>query len=112
MKLIKTQALLGAGLISLSTCGFAAPTTDQAGDRQVLITGKGLSDAQIRAEVRQRINERSELRFDNIDVQSFHHDVYLYGLVDTGADSAQAEAIARGVPGVGKVYNSLAVHND
>jgi hypothetical protein len=40
MKLIQTQALLGAGLISLSTCGFAAPTIDQAGDRQVLITGR------------------------------------------------------------------------
>jgi osmotically-inducible protein OsmY len=112
MKLTKTHVLLGAGLIALSTYGFAAPTTGQAGDHQVVVTGTGLSDAQIRAEVRQRINERSELRFFNIDVQSFHHDVYLYGLVDTGADSAEAEAIARSVPSVGKVYNSLAVNND
>ena len=112
MKLTKTHALLGASLITLSTHGFAAPTTGQAGDQQVIVTGKGLSDAQIRAEVRQRINERSELRFFNIDVQSYHHDVYLYGLVDTGVDSAQAEAIARSVASVGKVYNSLAVNND
>jgi len=112
MKLNKTHALIGAGLITLSTYGFAAPTTSQAGDQQVVVTGSGVSDAQIRAEVSQRINARSELRFDNIDVQTFHHDVYLYGLVETGADSARAESIASTVPSVGKVYNALAVSND
>ena len=111
MKLNKTHALIGAGLITLSTYGLAAPTTDQADDPQVVVTGSGVSDAQIRNEVTQRINARSELRFDNIDVQSFHHDVYLYGLVETGAESAQAESIARTVPGVGKVYNGLVANN-
>jgi len=112
MKLNKTHALIGAALITLSSYGFAAPTTDQAGDQQVIVTGSGVSDAQIRAEVRQRINAKSELRFDNIDVQSLHHDVYLYGLVETGADSARAESIARSVPSVSKVYNALAVNNE
>lgn len=112
MKLTKTRALLGAGLITLSTYGFAAPTTDQSADEHVNVIGNSLSDAQIRAEMRQRINERSELRFFNIDAQSFRHDVYLYGLVDTDADSAQAAAIARSVPSVGKVYNSLGVSNE
>ena len=112
MKLNKTHALIGSGLITLSTYGFAAPTSNQAGDQQVVVTGSGVSDAQIRAEVRQRINAKSELRFDNIDVQSFHHDVYLYGLVDTGTDSAQAESIARSVPGVGKIYNGLGMNGN
>jgi osmotically-inducible protein OsmY len=95
--------------MALSTYGFAAATGDQASDSQVVVTGRGLTDAQLRAEVRERIDEKPALRFDNIDVQSFHHDVYLYGLVETRADSEQAEAIAHTVPSVGKIYNVLAV---
>jgi osmotically-inducible protein OsmY len=110
MKLNKTHALLGAALMAFSTYGFAAPTTDEGDDRQIVITGD--SDTQIRAEVTRRINERPVLRFANIDVQSFDHDVYLNGLVDTGAESAQAEAIARGVPGVRKVYNGLGLNGN
>jgi osmotically-inducible protein OsmY len=109
MKVTTTHALLGTALMVLSTYGFAATTADQASDGQVVVTGHGLTDAQIRAEVRQRIDERPALRFDNIDVQSFDRDVYLYGLVETRADSEQAEAIAHTVPSVGKIYNALAV---
>jgi osmotically-inducible protein OsmY len=110
MKLDKTRALLGTALIVFSTYGFAATTTDEGDGRQIVITGD--ADTQIRAEVMQRINERPVLRFANIDVQSFHHDVYLNGLVDTGTESAQAEAIARSVPGVRNVYNGLGLNGN
>ena len=110
MKLNKTHALLGAALMAFSTYGFAGSTTDQGDDRQIVIVGD--ADTQIRAEVTQRINERPVLRFANIDVQSFHNDVYLNGLVDTGAESAQAEAIARSVPGVSNVYNGLGLNGN
>ena len=40
-------------------------------------------------------------------MQSFDHDVYLYGSVTSRMDSEQAEAIARAVPGVKNVYNGL-----
>jgi len=110
MKLNRTHALLGAALMAVSTYGFAATTADQADDRKIVIIGD--PDAQISAEVTQRINERPGLRFANIDVQSFHHDVYLNGLVDTGVESAQAEAIARSVPGVRKIYNGLGLNGN
>jgi hypothetical protein len=110
MKLNKTHALLGAALMAFSTYGFAATTTDGGDDRQIVIIGD--PDSQIGAEVTQRINERPVLRFARIDVQSFHHDVYLSGLVDTGAESAQAEAIARTVPGVRNVYNGLVLNGN
>jgi len=106
MKLNNVHAVLGAALMAFSTYGFAATTTDESDDQQILM------DTQIRAEVTQRINERSVLRFANVDVQSSHHDVYLNGLVDTGAESAQAEAIARSVPGVRNVYNGLGVNGN
>jgi len=112
MKPNMTHVLLGAALVVLSTHGFAQTTADQAGDQRVVVTGSGLSDTQLRAEVRQQINDKPELRFHNIDVQSFHHNVYLYGLVDTRTESAEAEAIARSVPSVGQVHNALAMNNE
>jgi len=112
MKPNMTHVLLGAALVVLSTHGFAQTTADQAGDQRVVVTGSGLSDTQLRAEVRQQINDKPELRFHNIDVQSFHHNVYLYGLVDTRSESDEAEAIARSVASVGQVHNALALNND
>jgi osmotically-inducible protein OsmY len=112
MKLNKTHALLGAALMAFSTYGFGETTADQDGDRRLVVTGFRLADAQIRAEVTQRIKESPGLRFDNIDVQTFHNDVYLRGLVDTAAESAQAESIARSVPGVGKIYNGLGLNGN
>jgi osmotically-inducible protein OsmY len=109
MELNKTLSLLATALMVFSTYGFAA-TADQGDDRQIVIIEE--ADAQIRAEVTQRINERPALRFANIDVQSFHRDVYLNGLVDTGAESAQAEAIARSVPSVRKIYNGLGLNGN
>jgi osmotically-inducible protein OsmY len=109
MKVITTHALLGVALMALSAYGFAATTTDQAGGGQVVITAGRLTDAQVRAEVRQRINERPELRIDNIDVQSFDRDVYLYGVVDSRGDSEEAEAIAHTVPSARKIYNGISV---
>jgi osmotically-inducible protein OsmY len=109
MKVNTTHALLGAALMALSTYGFAATTADQAGVRQVVITGDRLTDAQVRDEVRQRINERPQLRFDNIDVQSFDHNVYLYGVVYSRGDSEQAEAIAHTIPSARKIYNGISV---
>jgi hypothetical protein len=105
MELNKTHALLGSALMVFSIYGFAATTADRGDDRQIAIIED--ADAQIRAAVTQQINETPEFRFANIDVQSFHHDVYLNGMVDTGAESAQVEAIARSVPSVRKVYNGL-----
>ena len=110
MELDKTRALLGTALMVFSTYGFAGTTTDEGDGRQIVSVGD--ADTQIRAEVTQRINERPVRRFANIDVQCFHHDVYLNGLVDTGAESAQAEAIARSVPGVSKVYNGLGLNGN
>jgi osmotically-inducible protein OsmY len=110
MELNKTHSLLATALMMFATYGFAATAADQGDDRQIVIFEE--ADTQIRAEVTQRINERPELRFAHIDVQSFHHEVYLSGLVDTGAESAQAESIARSVPGVRKIYNGLVLNGN
>jgi osmotically-inducible protein OsmY len=68
-------------------------------------------DTQIQAAVRKQLNELPSLRFYNITVQSDDHVVYLEGLVSTRVERSEAVAVARGVPGVQKVYNELALDN-
>jgi len=103
--------LLGTALMVLSAYSVAGTSSEPStasSDAPVVVTGRASTDSQIRAEVMKRLDEKPALRTDNIDVQSFHHDVYLYGIVATRMDGEEAEAIAGTVPGVGKVYNGLA----
>jgi osmotically-inducible protein OsmY len=102
--------LLGSTLLALS--GYSLGNTSeeqstQASNSHAIVTGIYSTDREIHAEVLRRIGEKPALATENIDVQTFDHDVYLYGSVTSRKDSEQAEAIARTVPGVRKVYNSL-----
>ena len=74
----------------------------------VIVTGTRWTDREICAEAMRRIGEKPPLRTENIDVQSFDHNVYLYGIVTSRMDSELAEAIVRTVPGARNVYNGLA----
>lgn len=103
------HTLLATALVAL--CGYSAAQTPAqqstaVSDAPVIVTGHS-TDREIRAEVLRRIGEKPSLATENIDVQSFHHNVYLYGVVTSRTDGEQAEAIARTVPGVEKVYNAL-----
>ena len=110
----RKHLLVGAAL--LVVCGYSAATeysaasepSSDGSDHSVIVTGAASTDREIRAEVAKQINEQPQLRGENIDVQSFDHQVYLYGVVDTRKDAEEAEAVAVRVPGVTKVYNSLA----
>lgn len=103
--------VLGTALLALSGYSMAGTTNDQsttASDAPpVVVTGTLPTDHEIRAEVLKRIAEKPALGTENIDVQSFDRDVYLYGLVTSRMDSEEAEAVARTVPGVRNVYNAL-----
>jgi osmotically-inducible protein OsmY len=69
------------------------------------------SDDALAVQVRQKIDEQPSLKFFSIGVRSIDHAIYLEGLVDTGADIAEADDVAASVPGVRKVYNHLYVNN-
>ena len=101
--------VLGTALLALSGYSVAGANEQSttASDAPVIVTGARSTDRAIRAEVLRRIGEKPALGTENIDVQSFNRDVYLYGLVTTRMDSEEAEAIARTVPGVRNVYNGL-----
>ena len=67
-------------------------------------------DAQITANVRTQLNRHSDLEgVNSINVQTLDHVVYLSGEVGDGLMKATAESIARKVPGVSRVENTIAV---
>lgn len=66
-------------------------------------------DAQITAEIQSQINQRPDMEPTAITVQTLDHTVYLYGVVSSGLEISDAESIARGVPGVRQVINSMAI---
>jgi osmotically-inducible protein OsmY len=66
-------------------------------------------DAKITADIRSQFNQRSFLEPNAIRVQTLNHVVYLGGVVVSGLEIDTAETIARNVPDVVGVVNSIVV---
>ena len=107
MTLKLNYSLVATALVALSGYGFAQEAVEPSTTDSVTVTGAPSTDSEIRAEVLRRIDEKPALATENIDVQSFDHNVYLYGSVTSRMDGEEAEAIARAVPGVNEVHNAL-----
>jgi osmotically-inducible protein OsmY len=99
--------LLGTALILLSA-GTLSERSTAASHAPVIVTGTASTDREIRTETMKLIDEKPALRTENLDIQSFHHDVYLYGIVSSRVDGETAAALASTVSGVKKVYNATA----
>jgi len=65
-------------------------------------------DAKITSDVLAKFSQRLDLEPNAISVQTLDHVVYLYGLVSSSLEISTAESIARKVPGVTGVVNSVA----
>lgn len=90
--LILTDALSGCAVYSTyEKCGFRGCP----------------GDAQITAEILSQFRQGSDLEPNAIAVQTLDHVVYLNGLVSSSLEIATAESIARQVPGVKRVVNSV-----
>jgi osmotically-inducible protein OsmY len=71
-------------------------------------TGGCPGDAEITAAVQAAYAQHAELQPPNtITVHTINHVVYLYGLVATDLQRQTAESIAKEVPNVAKVVNSI-----
>jgi len=64
-------------------------------------------DAKITAHILLQFRQRLDLEPNAIAVQTLDHVVYLYGLVSSSLEIYTAESIARRVPGVTGVVNSM-----
>ena len=70
-------------------------------------------DADLTAAVESAFKDHAELQPPNlIRVQTVNHTVYLYGLVDTDIQRLMAEDLAKQVPGVTKVVNSIGLQGN
>jgi osmotically-inducible protein OsmY len=69
-------------------------------------------DTTITSDVRALLNQHPALEAPNlINVQTYDHVVYLYGLVDTDWERQLAESVAFNAPSVARVVNSIAIDN-
>ena len=64
-------------------------------------------DTEITAEVQAQFSHRLDLEPNAITVQTLDHVVYLYGVVSSSLEIGTAESIARKVPHVRGVVNSV-----
>jgi osmotically-inducible protein OsmY len=69
-------------------------------------------DAQITANIRATLYKRADIFDGDITVQTLDRIVYLYGIVDTDPERIEVIAIARGVPGVADVVDSISIRNN
>jgi osmotically-inducible protein OsmY len=65
------------------------------------------ADAKITADILAQFSKRLDLEPNAITVQTLDHVVYLYGVVSSSLEIDTAESIARKVPGVTGVVNSM-----
>ena len=102
-------AMLRAKFFGVVTSALAigAALSTHAADTTTVYASK---DARITADVRGAIAEHPDLRPPNeIYVQTRHQVVYLSGIVFTGLSAANAEDVARHVPGVARVVSDISV---
>ncbi|MBX9805242.1 MAG: BON domain-containing protein [Alphaproteobacteria bacterium] len=71
--------------------------------------GEYLDDAAITGSVKSEILNDPKLKLFRIHVETFQNEVQLSGFVDSAAEKAEAERVARKVEGVRSVKNSIVV---
>jgi len=102
MKLTQLSAFALSGLLLCSVPVMQACSTTQPASEQV-------SDSSITARVKAQYIGDGSVASRDISVETSEGVVYLTGRVQTQAEKAEAERIARNTKGVKNVVNNLAV---
>lgn len=92
--------LLGLVLAILSAC---SPSAAHRG------TGEYIDDTAITARVKTALATDSEVKATDVQVETFRGTVQLSGFVESPESAARAAQLARDVPGVKEVRNSMMV---
>src|SRR5262245_18036820 len=109
MKIICLSRRLGLILCVSSVIGLAA--CDQRGggvQGRQRTTGEQVDDKTLSGEVRAALN-KDAMKFPDIQVTAYRGVVQLSGFVDTSEQKHRAVEIAKNVPGVSKVEDSMTV---
>ena len=100
--------------LSLAACLFSAAAlvtigTGCAGDKYSRSTGEAIDDSTVTAKVKSEMLADPDVKGMQVKVDTFRGQVQLTGFVDTAAQKARAEEIARNVNGVQWVKNDIVV---
>ena len=96
------QSVVLVGLV-----GITVPTIQ--GCRSNTSASQQIDDSAITASVKAKMIGDNDVKANNVDVNTEEGIVYLMGRVDTQAEKAEAERIARSCDGVRDVVNHLEV---
>ena len=102
MKSFRIAAFVLTGLLGTNLAGCAV-TRDQS------TMGEYMDDATITTRVKARFAEDPTVSATAISVETLKGTVQLSGFAKSSAERARAEQIARGVPHVKSVINSVAI---
>jgi hyperosmotically inducible protein len=72
-------------------------------------TGEALDDSTVQAAVKAALADSDAVKASSINLETYKGNVLLGGFVDTEAERAAAEQVAKSVDGVAKVTNGLVV---
>jgi len=100
-------AFLGAAGLVLAGCSGGRQYTESGHLHYKRSTGEYIDDKAISGKVKKELVADKTVRAGDVNVQAYQGVVQLSGFVDSPEQKVLAEKIARGVPGVKDVQNSL-----
>lgn len=100
-----TMGVVLLSLVLILTAGCASTRTKES-------PGEYLDDSVITSKVKTRLIQDQALKAFQIDVETFRGDVLLSGFVDSKDQVSRAVELAKSVPGVKSVKNSLIVKKE
>jgi osmotically-inducible protein OsmY len=105
MEKMRNISFVGLFLFVFILAGCASTRTHQS-------TGEYVDDSVVTSRVKTRLIEDQSLKGFQIGVETFRGDVLLSGYVDNPDQIKRAVAVAKSVPGVKSVKNSLVVKKE
>lgn len=106
---MKTFRSIAAACVLVIASGILALNSGCAGTATRQSTGELVDDATITTKVKAALFQDPVVSGFDVGIDTFKGQVQLNGFVDTPAQKARAEQIARSVPGVVGVGNKLSV---
>jgi osmotically-inducible protein OsmY len=97
---------LSLGLLTAATAGTF---TSCAGNQNQRSTGQYIDDKTLQHQVRDALDNNSDYKFGQVNVDVYRGTVQLSGFVDTSDQKSRAEEIAKNVQGTATVENNITV---
>jgi hyperosmotically inducible periplasmic protein len=95
--------------LGLLTTAAIGTFTGCAGNQNDRSTGQYIDDKTLQRQVRDALNDNSEYKYSNVNVDVYRGTCQLSGFVDTSDQKSKAEDIVKNVQGVNTVDNNITI---